>query len=174
MIERPHLVTERLDLRLPEAADSHAIYEIIGNPETHRFLGPRETYPDHFTRFMRGAGSWLLYGYGFFIMREKGSDAVIGNGGIFHSYRGLGEDMDDGPEAGWILSAEHFGKGYAREAMEAVIAWFEKTHGPQRITAMIEPGNHASFALAARLGFREFRRTEQNGAELVLLERFVA
>lgn len=171
MIDRPHLVTERLDLRVPEAGDSHAIYEIIGNPGTHRFLGSRETYPDHFSRFTRGAGSWLLYGYGFFMVREKGRDAVIGNCGIFHSYRGLGEDMDDGPEAGWILSADHTGKGYAREAMEAALAWCEAEHGPQRITAMIELGNDASFALAERLGFKEFRRVEIDSCEVVLLER---
>ncbi len=171
MFERPHLQTARLDLRVPQSADARAIYTITGNPETHCFLGLRETYSNHFGRFMRGAGSWMLYGYGFFMLREKGRDAVIGNCGIFHTYRGLGEDMDDVPEAGWVLSADHAGKGYAREAMEAVIAWFEQTHGPQRITAMIEPGNEASFALAGRLGFREFRRADMEGCEVVLLER---
>lgn len=171
MIDRPHLVTDRLDLRVPEPADARAIFALISNPETHRFLGPQDTYPAHFNRFLRGAGSWLLYGYGFFMVREQGSDTVIGNCGIFHSHRGLGEDMDDGPEAGWVISAEHSGRGYAREAMDAVLDWFDRVHEPQRITAIIEPGNHASFALAARLGFAEFRRTEQEGCALVLLER---
>ena len=171
MFARPHVLTERLDLRLPEAGDGQTIYEIIGDPETHRFLGPRESFTDHFSRFMRGAGSWLIYGYGFFMVRQRGSEEVIGNCGIFHSRRGLGEDMDDGPEAGWILSADHTGKGYAREAMVAILDWFDRTRGSRRVTAMIEPGNHASFALAARRGFEEFRRTEKDGCEVVLLER---
>ena len=167
----PNLVTERLDLRPPTRDDIRPMHAIVSHPDTARFLGPPDEFPAHYARVQRNAGSWFLSGYGIFIARERAGGEVIGNCGVFHTYRGLGEDMDDGPEAGWIIGADHVGKGYAREAMEAVLAWFDATHGPQRITAMIEPGNHASFALAARLGFREFRRAAIEGCDVVLLER---
>src|SRR5690606_24807737 len=102
-------------------------------------------------------GSWLLHGYGSFILRLRGEQAQIGNCGVFHSFRGLGEDFDDQPEAGWILAAEHAGKGYAAEAMRAALAWFEREHGRRRIVAMIAEGNEASMALAGKLGFAPMR-----------------
>ena len=164
-------MTERLDLRPPTRDDIAPMHAIVSHPDTQRFLGPPDDFADHYARSQRNAGSWFLSDYGSFIVRERASGKVIGNCGVFHTYRGLGADMDDGPEAGWIIDAPYVGKGYAREAMEAALAWFDETHGPQRITAMIEPGNVASFALAARLGFHAFRKAAMEGVDLVLLER---
>lgn len=167
----PAIETERLELWLPRKEDTAPVHAIVNEPNTARYLGPPQDYPEAFRRSLNGAGSWLLYGYGFFMLRELGGGEVIGLAGIFHTYRGLGPDSDDGPEAGWIVREASTGRGYAREAMEAAIAWFDQTHGPKRITAMIEPDNAASFALAARLGFEEYRRAEEDGFELALLER---
>jgi len=166
----PVLHTERLELRLPRAEDMQAMFAIIGDPQTGRFLGPC-SMADHFTRFMRNAGSWLAYGYGSFMVRLHGSDDVIGNIGIFHSWRGLGPDFDDCPEAGWILHRDHEGQGLAREAMEAVLHWFEHSHGPRRLVCMIAPENVASLGLAARLGFTPLRKTAFGGEAVCLLER---
>lgn len=171
----PVLQTERLELRLPRAEDMQAMFAIASDPQTGRYLGRPGTMPDHFTRSLRNAGSWLTYGYGSFTVRLHGSDQVIGNVGIFHSWRGLGADFDDGPEAGWIIHQDYTGQGLAREAMEAVLHWFEHSHGPRRIVCMIEQGNQPSLGLAARLGFREMRIDRlPEGAEVVLFERLPA
>lgn len=153
----PFLVTDRLGLWRPTAADEPAMFAIINDPMTGRYLGPTSSRADHFIRFQRGGGSWFLHGYGSFMVRQKGRPEVVGNCGVFHSYRGLGEDFDDKPEAAWILAAEHVGKGIAREAMTAALAWFDEAHGPREIVCMIEPENTASIALAAKLGFVETR-----------------
>lgn len=131
----PFLVTERLELWLPAIADEPQMFAIINEPQTGRHLGPTSNRADHFIRFQRGAGSWFLHGYGSFMVRLKGRPEMIGNCGVFHSYRGLGEDFDDMPEAGWILAAEHAGRGIAGEAMRAALAWFEREHGPRWLTA---------------------------------------
>lgn len=171
MTDAPLLRTERLELRLPEAADFRATLAIVGDAETGRFLGPSGE-AEHFLRFCRSAGSWLLYGYGTFVVRPRGSEEVIGNCGIFHSIRGLGEDFDDAPEAGWILRRDQVGKGLAHEAMAAVLAWFERTYGPRRMTCLIAPGNHPSIGLAAKLGFAPMRDAElPGGAAVRLFER---
>ena len=168
----PHLLTERLDLRLPAASDFPAIMAIVDHAETARFLGPRSGPPDHFMRFCRGAGSWLLYGYGMFVIRPRGSEEVIGNCGVFHSLRGLGEDFDDKPEAGWILRHDQIGLGIGREAMTAVLDWFDGEHGPRRVVCLIAPENEPSLRLANKLGFTAMRDSRLADGEAVrLLER---
>ncbi|MGX7951051.1 GNAT family N-acetyltransferase [Tsuneonella sp. HG249] len=168
----PFLTTERLELWRPKMADEPKMFAIISNPATHRFLGPMSTRADHFTRFQRGGGSWFLHGYGSFMVRLKGTPEVIGNCGVFHSYRGLGEDFDDKPEAGWILAESAVGQGIGAEAMGAALAWFDAAHGPREVVCMIEPGNESSFALAAKLGFASIRlATLPDGAEVQLLAR---
>ena len=134
----------------------------------------RETVAvDTFARLLRNAGSWSLYGYGTFMVRMRGGDgSIVGNCGVFHSYRGLGEDFDDRPEAGWILAESAFGKGVAREAMDAALAWFDREHGPREVVCMIEPANAPSVALAEKLGFAPTRiATTPDGAELQLFSR---
>ena len=170
--DAPHLLTERLDLRLPVPADFPAIMAIVDHAETARFLGPRSGAPDHFMRFCRGAGSWLLYGYGMFTVRLRGSEEVIGNCGIFHSWRAIGEDFDDTPEAGWILRHDQVGRGIGREAMSAALAWFDAEHGPRRVVCMIATENAASLRLAGNLGFTPMRDTElPDGETVTLFER---
>ncbi len=145
---------------------------IVVDPETGRFLGGAGNKAEDFTRFCRNAGSWLLYGYGSFMVRWRGTADVLGNCGIFHSWRGLGDDFDDSPEAGWILRHDVAGQGVAREAMEAALTWFAAEHGRQRIVCMIAPGNAPSLRLAERLGFDPFRDARlPDGDEVRLLAR---
>ena len=168
----PLLVTERLELRVPAKDDLAIMRAIVDEPATGRFLAPSRSTSDHFQRFCRNAGSWLLYGYGSFMLRERGGRQLIGNAGVFHSFRGLGEDFDDAPEAGWILRADCVGQGLAREAMSAAFAWFEREHGRRRIVCMISPGNTRSTALAERLGFAPLREAElPDGTAVHLFER---
>lgn len=172
MIAAPLLRTERLELWGPQASDLPGLVELIAAEETRRYLGP--AMPEarsQFERLTRNAGSWSLYGYGAFYARLPGAADIVASCGVFHTWRGLGEAMDDVPEAGWIVRHDHVGQGYASEAMHAVLAWFDATHGQRRITAMIEDGNVASQKLAARLGFVAFDRQEFEGELLSLYER---
>lgn len=155
--DAPVIVTERLELVRPERGDLWPMRAIVQDPATARFLSRADSPADHFERFSRNAGSWLLYGYGSFMLVERVTGELIGNAGVFHSFRGLGEDFDDLPEAGWILRADRVGQGLAFEAMAAVLAWFEREHGLQRIVCMTAPGNAPSIRLAAKLGFEPMR-----------------
>ncbi len=112
MRDAPLLVTERLELWLPQRDDVAPMLAIVDDPETGRYLGRTAAAVDHFARFSRNAGSWLLYGYGSFMIRERASGELIGNAGVFHSWRGLGRGLDDCPEAGWILAATGGAKGW--------------------------------------------------------------
>ena len=170
----PVLTTDRLELWRPAVGDHVDLLALISPPAVRRFLGPAEaSESDVFARLLRNAGSWALYGYGVFQGRERGGDGtIVCTAGVFRSWRGFGHGMDDVPEAGWIVSETHWGKGYAHEAVAAALAWFDATHGPQRIACMIEDGHAASQKVAAKLGFVEYaRHAPEDGRPLVLYER---
>ncbi|WP_404479440.1 GNAT family N-acetyltransferase [Novosphingobium sp. BL-52-GroH] len=181
MNDEPLLLTDRFELWRPAAADLPGMCRILADEQTRRYLGPgRADRQAQFDRLMRNAGSWMLHGYGSFAVREKGGTEIVASCGVFHSWRGFGPQlgMDDVPEAGWIVRADHCGRGIAREVMEAVLAWFDREHGPRRIGCMIEEGNTASERLAARLGFVRYGEHEtcdgDERALLQLLERLPA
>ena len=155
----PAIVTERLELWPPAKEDMAELFAINSHPETRRYFGPPEPLAGQFQRFARNAGSWFLYGYGAFMVRLKDGTEVIGNCGVFHSFRGLGEDFDDKPEMGWVVSHDYTGRGIATEAARAALAWFEREHGPREIVCMIAPANAASLRLSVRLGFMPMRDT---------------
>lgn len=173
----PLLRTERFELWVPRKEDLADLHALTLEPEMRRFLGtfePSEMDTAH--RLLRGAGSWLLYGYGIFAVRLPGEERIIGTCGIFRSWRGFGKGMDDTPEAGWIVHNDFWGLGFAREAMDTVLAWFDATHGPCRIACMIERGHVASERTAAALGFVAYDThcPPDDEAELVLYERLPA
>ena len=171
----PFLRTERLELWLPQPDDLGGMIELVADAETRRFLGP--TAPDarqQFERLLRSGGSWRFYGYGSLFLRWPGDHAIVGSCGLFHSWRGFGQGMDDVPEAGWIVRRDHAGVGLAGEAMRAILAWFDERHGPKRITALIEDANVASARLAGSLGFSAYGYQEVDGDRLVLYERLPA
>lgn len=173
----PVIVTERLELWRPQASDHAGLLALIAPEAVRRFLGPAQATPeDAFARLLRNAGSWALYGYGVFIVRERGCAEIVASCGVFHSWRGFGPKdglgMDDVPEAGWIIAETHWGKGYASEAMRAALAWFDATHGRRRTVCMIEDGHAASAVVAAKLGYTEYGRHQPDeGRALVLYER---
>ncbi len=151
-----------------------ALIAVTADDRTRRYLGPQSTPADQFGRLCRNAGSWLLYGYGSFVVRPRGSDTVIGSIGVFHSWRGLGEDFDDQAEAGWILHHDWVGQGLAEEAMREVLRWFSASHGKRRIVCMISEGNKPSIRMADKLGFRSLRSaTLPDGDAVLLFERTI-
>ncbi|GGC29289.1 N-acetyltransferase [Novosphingobium marinum] len=170
----PVLVTKRLELWRPSAADLEDMVDLLEEPETRRYLAMDEvTHADVHQRLCRNAGSWSLYGYGLFAVRLLGGPQIVASCGIFHSWRGFDDAMNDVPEAGWIVRLDREGHGIAREAMEAALGWFDDEHGRSRITCMIDEGNEASHLLAQRLGFTPFGKhcEDGDGADLVLYER---
>jgi RimJ/RimL family protein N-acetyltransferase len=173
-VSAPLLRSERFELWVPRKEDLAGLYALTEDPEVRRFLGtmtPSEMDSAH--RLLRGAGSWLLYGYGPFYVRVPGDDRIVANCGLFHSWRGFGKGMDDVAEAGWIVHRDYWGQRIAGEVMDTVMRWFDATHGPRRTTCMIDKDHAASQKVAAALGFVAYdtHEAEDDGAEVILYER---
>lgn len=168
----PELSTARLDLWRPAARDHAALVELLADDEVRRHLGNRPTGKvEEFNRLCRNAGSWALFGYGIFTCRARGTDEVLGICGVFHSWRGFGQGMDDTPEIGWIFARRAWGQGLASEAARAALGWFDAGFPGRRVACMINETNLPSLAVADKLGFVRYGAEDDHGAELILLER---
>lgn len=166
------LETARLLMRPPVVDDLEALFQLTQPAPMRRFLSMEEaSREDAFARLLRNAGSWALYGYGTFIVREREGGAFVGSCGLFRTRRGLGPDFDESPEAGWIVAQQYWGRGYAVEAMRAAIDWFARSRGEQRTVCLIAPDHPASETVAARLGYVRFAERTLNGEPVNLYER---
>lgn len=86
----------------------------------------------------------------FFIELAESPGELIGKAGIWH-----------GDEIGFLLHPRVWGKGYAREALQAVIRRAFEVRDLKQIHADVDPRNERCLRLLERLGFRETGRAER-------------
>lgn len=166
----PELRTERLVLRGHGPEDFGDMVVLWSDPEVVRFIGGRpSTAEETWGRLMRYGGFWPLLGHGFWTIRDH-EGRFVGEGGLLNARRDLDPPFGETPEMGWALTPAAQGKGYAREALAAVLTW-AAGEGIGRTVCLIEPANTPSIRLAGKLGFTEYARTRYHGAEVVLFER---
>ena len=74
-------------------------------------------------------------------------------------------------ELGYSVFPDHRRRGYAGEAVDALMDWATASHGITRFVVSIAPDNAASSALAARRGFQRIgeQMDEVDGLEHVFL-----
>ena len=150
----PVLETARLHLRGHRADDFEALAAIWADPEVVRYIGGKPSTPqESWMRLLRYPGMWVLVGCGFWAIEEKDSGRMIGDIGYMDAKRLMKPPMDGMPEIGWVLASDAQGKGYAREALAAVLAWGRAHFGTHRAACIIETGNTASVRLATGAGF---------------------
>lgn len=167
----PTLETERLILSAHRLEDFDDVARLWAEPDVTRFIGGRpSTREESWARLLRYAGAWALMGFGFWAFTDKATGAYLGEGGLLQGRRALEPAFGETPEVGWALAPEAHGKGYALEALTAILAWAD-VQGTQRTVCMIEPSNAPSIRLANKLGFAEYARTTYHGAQINLYER---
>jgi RimJ/RimL family protein N-acetyltransferase len=168
----PILQTERLTLRVQTRDDFPPFAAMWADPVVTRFIGGAPlSEEDAWAKFLRIAGHWALLGFGFWGIFEKATGRRIGEAGILDVKREIEPSFHGVPEIGWGLLPEVHGKGYATEAVAAILGWAESHFGKVRMVCIIDPQNAPSLRVAARTGFKEFARTTYKGDAIVLLER---
>lgn len=156
----PVLETARLRLRGHRADDFEALAAIWADPDVVRYIGGKPSTPqESWQRLLRYPGMWALLGYGFWAIEEKASGRMIGDIGYMDAKRSMQPSLDGMPELGWALARDAQGKGHAREALAAVLAWGRAHFGAHRAACIIEPDNAASIRLATDAGFRFLHET---------------
>ncbi len=168
----PTLTTDRLILRGHGLADFDDSLALWSDPQVVRFIGGKTaTAEEVWARLLRYRGHWALLGYGFWTIHDKVSGLFVGEAGLADFRRAITPALGPDPEAGWALSPQAHGRGYASEAMSAILAWADAKLRASRTTCIIDPANAPSLKLAAKLGYRPFGQGIYRGDEVAMLER---
>jgi len=168
----PTLTTPRLVLRphrVEDLADSHALWS---DPDVVRFIGGRAmSLEDVWIRLLRHVGQWSVFGWGYFVVRDRTEGTFLGEIGYAEMKRAL-EPPFDAPESGLAFRPAAQGQGVAAEALRAVLAFGDqRLPDPGRSVCMIDPANHRSIRLAERHGYRAYATGRYRDADLTLFER---
>lgn len=168
----PILESDRLKLRghrLDDLADCVAMWS---DPVVTRFIGGiPSTEQRTWLRLLAYVGHWSLMGFGYWVIEEKATGSFVGEVGFADFKRDIASSMKNVPELGWALASRFHGKGFATEAVHAVLAWGDSHFQPDRSVCLIDFENIASIRVAEKCGYREFERTLLNGVPTVFFER---
>jgi len=174
--EVPILETERLRLRGHCADDLANCAAMWSEPVVVRHtVGKPLTEEESWRRLLTYVGHWVLMGFGFWVVEEKASGKFVGEVGFVDYKRDIQPSLKGVPEIGWVLGSNAHGKGYATEAVRAVVAWgdakFSLTTGGARTACIIQPENVASIRVAEKCGYHEFARTTYKAHPVLMFVR---
>jgi ribosomal-protein-alanine N-acetyltransferase len=146
----PTLDAARLRLRALADADVSALFRVFSNDEVMTYwsrppmreLAEAEALLAEI-RSMVASRSLAQWG-----IARLDTDEIIGTATLFR--------IDFGnrrAEIGWALGREHWGRGYAREAVSRLLDFAFGPLGLARLEADVDPNNARSLRLAEGLGF---------------------
>ncbi len=148
--------TERLLLRPARSGDLERIHALLSDPVAMRYWStpPHETVQQS-RDWLDGMMAITLPEGEDFVVEHEGR--VIGKAGLYRF-----------PEIGYLFDPACWGRGFATEAVRAVVERAFAVHGLPAIIADVDPRNIASLSVLMRAGFRETgraARTMQVGEE---------
>lgn len=150
-MEFPVIETERLTLRKPRDEDVAPFLKICQDEEVMLYYG-KEPYRtekqsqdelDWFLKIWR-EGTGLRW-----VISLKGENAPIGDIG-YYDY----EKKHRKAEIGYKIAREHGGKGYITEALVAVLNFIYSETEINRVQALVDPRNPASYKVIEKQGFQ--------------------
>lgn len=163
--------TERLILRRHRLDDAAALASLWADPQMVRHIGPPASEEESWSRLLRYAGHWDLFGYGLFAVEDRASGRLVGGVGVGHFKRTGVPEPAESAEAAWAFSGAVHGRGYGREACGAMLEWVDARVPVARTHCIIAPENTASLRLAEALGYVHQGTTEYRGDAVVLMVR---
>jgi RimJ/RimL family protein N-acetyltransferase len=140
--------TARLVLRRPVASDARDIFErYASDPEVTRYLAwPRHTSIDHTRAFLQfSEEEWERWPVGPLLVFSRVEGTLLGG-------TGLAFEAPHRAATGYVLAREEWGKGYATEALAAVVE-LAGSVGVQRLYAICHADHRASWRVLEKCGF---------------------
>jgi [ribosomal protein S5]-alanine N-acetyltransferase len=142
------LDTARLLLRQPTHADAASIFDrYASDPDVTRFLGwPRHRSIRDTEAFLEfSALEWARWPAGPYLICSRADGQLLGG-------TGLGFETAHEAATGYVLAKDAWGKGYATEALSAVLE-IARQLGVTRVFALCHPAHGPSQRVLAKCGF---------------------
>jgi RimJ/RimL family protein N-acetyltransferase len=146
------LQTARLTLIAPTTADAEAMFErYASDPDVTRYLGwPRhETVADTLGFLAFSESQWARDGVGPYLIRSRTHGRLLGS-------TGLALEAEDHAATGYVLAKDSWGKGYATEALNAMVDVARGLH-LARVYALCHAQHEASTRVLEKCGFERDR-----------------
>ena len=148
----PRIETARLVLSRPVTGDAAAIFDrYASDPDVTKFLGwPRhQSIADTEAFLTFCAQQWERWPAGPYLIWSRGEGRLLGG-------TGLGFETANHAVTGYVLARDTWGKGYATEALTAVVD-VARQIGVRRLHALCHPEHHASWRVLEKCGFVRVR-----------------
>jgi len=143
------LETERFVLRDWREDDLDDLFSINSDPVVTATIGPLQARAAAEASLNRLMARSVRDGHTLWALERKSDGRVIGFCGIV---TGTVPHIEQELEIGWRLAPDCWGQSYAREAAQAVLAWFAAHRPGRRLYAITAATNVRSWGLMERLG----------------------
>lgn len=147
----PEIATERLTIRLVREADLPDLLVVNGSEAVTRYL-PYDRWKDAADArawFQRMQANMDRGDTVQFVLEQRSTGRVIGSCLLFRH-----EPVSARAELGYVLGEAHWGGGWMREALWAVVPYAFEHGRLRRLEATIDPRNDASARVLEGLGFQ--------------------
>jgi RimJ/RimL family protein N-acetyltransferase len=161
------LVTDRLVLRRSRPEDAETISAYRSDPEVHRQQGWARTDPEAVRgdiEEMAGRAPGEPGGWVQFSVEEREGGTLVGDVGLSPA------DGEAGViKVGYTMSPDFQGRGYATEAVGALVAYAFGALGADVVRAYADADNAPSIRVAEKVGMRLVERFEHREGDEVWL-----
>ena len=143
--------TDRLILRTIEEGDAARQDRLLNTPAVMARLGGVKELHEIEAKHAKAMAMYAREGFSFLFMIEKASGEMVGHCGIKRVDNPLAPNVGD-HEIGWLVREDRWRRGYAEEAMRAILDWaFTRIQAPH-VVALTSEANAGSWKLMQKLG----------------------
>jgi RimJ/RimL family protein N-acetyltransferase len=157
--------TERLNLRWLRESDAGFILDLLNQASWLKFIGDRGVRNLDDARAYINNGPLAMigkYGFGLWLTEIRASQTPIGLCGL------IKRDTLDDVDIGFAFHPDAWGKGYAKEAASACVAYAQEQAHLNRLVAITLPSNQSSIRLLRGIGLEYEKEISFEGSDEVL------
>nr|WP_247718002.1 GNAT family N-acetyltransferase [Qipengyuania proteolytica] len=138
-------------LRTIGEGDAAEQYRLLNTPTVMARLGGVKELHEIEAKHAKAMATYAREGFSFLMMVEKASGELVGHCGMKKVDHPLAPNQGD-HEIGWLVREDRWRRGYAAEAMRAVLDWAFTRIGAPHVVALTSEANEGSWRLMEKLG----------------------